>query len=334
MNIKKTVFMLKKLKRDLLKKAYPFETGPVTLQRKLEHYYFLFYPDLQILNWQMKGFDEHGIPLYASYIDVEVKRLVYYPISIGQYGLAVFHDYIKSNSAEKKSLFLKVSDWFYHQKTETENGVFWLTDLPRPEYKIQTPWKSAFAQSRALSVLLRAWQMTEDEKYLNVSKRALIPFTLDISEGGVAANLKSGYPFYEEYVAAEPTMVLDGHFFSLMGILDFIRAVPHELDAASHEMARNIFDKGIESLKHWLPQFDIGFWIRFNYCQMSHYPEIDPCSKSYLRLILAQLKLFHKLTGQKFLNDYYLQWTNYNRLINLIRMYMIKFKALQRLKRL
>ena len=334
MDIKKTVFMLKKLKRDLFKKAYPFETGPITLHRELKQYYFLFYPDLRTLNWQMQGFDEQGIPLYASYIDVEEKRMVYYPISIGQYGLAVFHDYLKSPSAEKKSLFLNVSEWFYRHRTESENGVFWLTDLPRPEYRIQTPWKSAFAQSRALSVLLRAWQLTEEEKYLNVSKKALAPFNLDITEGGVAAHRKAGHPFYEEYVAAEPTMVLDGHFFSLMGILDFIRAVPRGMDPEIHDLAKKLFDEGIESLMHWLPQFDMGFWIRFNYCQMSHYPETDPCSKSYLRLILAQLKLFYKLTGRKFLEEYYTRWKNYDHPVNLVRMYMIKFRTLQKLKRL
>ena len=127
----------------------------------------------------------------------------------------------------------------------------------------------------------------------------------------MTAHLKAGLPFYEEYVAAEPTMVLDGHFFSMMGILDFIRAVPHGLDSDHHDLAKQIFDEGIASLNHWLPKFDMGYWVRFNYCRMSHYPAIDPCSKSYMRLVLAQLDLFYRITGHDFLKETYFSHYNF-----------------------
>ncbi|MCK5076947.1 MAG: hypothetical protein KAR38_11260, partial [Calditrichia bacterium] len=33
-------------------------------------------------------------------------------------------------------------------------------------------------------------------------------------------------PFYEEYTAEYPTLVLNGHIFALFGICDFVRAFP------------------------------------------------------------------------------------------------------------
>jgi hypothetical protein len=334
MNLKKTVFMLKKLKRDLLKREYPFEMGPISHSQELREYYFLFYRKPQVLNWQIQGFDQDGIPLVASYIDVKERSLVYYPISIGQYALAVFHDFLKSGSEEDKQTFLKFADWFYENRMESETGTFWLTDVPRPEYKIAIPWKSAFAQSRALSVLLRAWQLTGNESYLTVSKRALLPFTHDISEGGVSAHFHTGYPFYEEYVADTPTMVLDGHFFALMGLLDFIRAVPPHLGQEMLQIAHNLFDQGIESLRYWLLKFDMGYWVRFNLCTMPHYPDIDPCSKSYMRLVLAQLNLFYRITGHAFLKETYVKWKKYDNLVNLLRMYLVKYRTLRKLNRI
>ena len=77
--------------------------------------------------------------------------------------------------------------------------------------------------------------MTGEAKYIEAAKMALEPFRFDITEGGVTAYANDSHPFYEEYVANEPTMVLDGHIFSLFGLYDFVRAVPPILDPRAHE---------------------------------------------------------------------------------------------------
>ncbi len=280
--------------------------------------------------------DRDGIPKIHSYIDVqEGKGYYYYPITIGQYGLSVFHSYLKTGSIEKKVQFLRIGDWFYNNFTENnDTGIFWLTHVPKPEYKISRPWKSAFAQSRGLSILLRAWQMTGRKEYFDVCKKALIPFTVDIRDGGVSANLRNGFPFYEEYVADEPTMVLDGHLFSLFGLYDFIRAVPESIDAESHLLSKKLFNAGIKSLTHWLPEFDMKYWLRFNLCRMDHYPETDPCTIGYLRLINTQLKILSRLSENDFLSQFQFKIEKYDRIYNIARMYPVKFKALKKLNRI
>ena len=195
----------------------------------LNDYYFQFEEDPEKLNKLIVKFDDRGIPLNTSYIDVETSRIHYYPISIGQFGLALFSSYIKNNDQSKKNQFINIADWFLENINQDEQiGTYWLTDIPKPEYKVVEPWKSAFAQSRALSILLRAWQLTGDAKYFNHCTEALKPYTFDISNGGVSAHHKDGHPFYEEYVASEPTMVLDGHLFSLFGIFDYLRSCTKE----------------------------------------------------------------------------------------------------------
>ena len=213
-------------------------------------------------------------------------------------------------------------------------GVFWLTEVPKPEYKVYKPWKSAFVQSRGLSLLLRAWQITGDEKYLDASKKALVPFTFDILQNGVTAHLLDGKPFYEEYVAAAPTMVLDGHIFSLLGLHDFVRAVPQEKDAKNHKLATQLFEDGVQSLIEWLPKYDLGFWILFNKCELSHYPQNDPCSVGYLGLVVNQLNLLHKITRREEFIKYHHKFKNYKKWTNILRSYYLKFKVLRKINRL
>lgn len=327
--------MAKKLKTDVFNRQQPYLIAGNLVSQQLDEYYFVFEEDPAKLNSLLSAFDKNGIPLNSAYIDVVEPKTHYYPITIGQYGLAVFHSWLRDKNIGKKAHFLRIADWFYENKTENEQlGTYWLTDVPKPEYKIETPWKSAFSQSRGLSILLRAWQLTGDDKFLEVCKKAIIPFTFDIEDGGVTANLKNGHPFYEEYVASEPTMVLDGHIFSLFGIYDFIRAISPSIDQYYQELAITIFNDGIDSLIYWFPQFDLDYWLRFNFCQMEHYPAIDPCTIGYLRLISTQLEVLYNITSKKELQEFKNKLATYDKIGNILRMYRVKYRALKKLSRI
>ncbi len=327
--------MAAKFLRDIRKREAPFLLSDDLFSQKLGHYYFLFEDDPRKLNRLISSFDARGIPMNDAYVDVENPRRHYYPISIGQYALARFNRWISEGEGEVRDHFLRIADWFMESVSEDDTlGSYWLTDIPKPEYRVFRPWKSAFAQSRALSVLLRAWQMTGREEYLRTAGRALLPFEVDISEGGVAAFADSNAPIYEEYTAEAPTAVLDGHNFSLLGVFDFIRAVPESLDKSSHDRAVKIFEKGIEGLIQRLPDYDMGYWLRFNLCSMPHYPQPDPCSIGYYRLVLLQLELLHTLSGRDELIGYQHKFSGYDRPGNIMRMYMDKYRALKKMNRL
>ncbi|MBN1299590.1 MAG: hypothetical protein JW995_00075 [Melioribacteraceae bacterium] len=334
MKLKKTIFMLFKIISDITSTKEPYKIAYDVQSENLREYYFLFEENPRKLNKLITDFDKYGIPVNNAYIDVAKPKTHYYPITIGQYGLAVFHTYLKTKSAQKRNHFLRIADWFYANRIEDSKlGTFWLTDIPKPEYNIRVPWKSAFAQSRAISVLLRAWQITGDKKYLQTASSSLIPYTFDYNNGGVSAFTKHG-KFYEEYVATEPTMVLDGHIFSMLGLYDYFRAVPKNIELSYNKLAKNLFDEGVISLINWLPEYDLGYWLRFNMCRMSHYPDIDPCTIGYFRLVCLQLKLLLKITGKQEIKNFLEKIKNYDNAKNIIRMYPVKYKALKQLNRL
>jgi hypothetical protein len=331
MKVKNLKFMAGRFFSDLARST-TYDINEDNKSSELSDYYFLFEEDPEKLNKLIVKFDERGIPLNTSYIDVESPRLHYYPISIGQFGLALFSNYKSGGDESKQVQFLNIADWFIENlKQDEQIGTFWLTDIPKPEYKVDTPWKSAFAQSRALSILLRAWQLTGNTKYFSQCSKALIPFTIDIRDGGVTAYHKEGHPFYEEYVASQPTMVLDGHFFSLFGVYDFLRAVPKS--DGSYPMAQKIFTDGVRSLKHWLPTYDLGYWVRFNYCRMDHYPDVDPCTIGYLKLVIAQLEIINRLSPAEIFDIYIEKFRSYDNKSNYMRMYPVKYRALKQLRR-
>lgn len=330
--IQKIAFMMKKLSKDVHRgKEIYAEAEDVHSELLGEYYFVMDEGKLRAGYSQNFSFDKDGIPMIPTYIDVEDSRLVYYPISIGQFGLAVFHTYLKSKKEADLARFLQIAEWFCQNDINEERlGIHWLTEVPKPEYRIDRPWPSAFTQSRAISVLMRAFQSTKTAKYRDFATAALKIFTISALEGGVTSFTAQG-PIYEEYPAPFPTMVLDGSIFSLFGLYDYVRA----MDEGSPEarMAAELFESGAAALAGILPHYDLGYWIRYNLCQEDFYPGIDPATVMYFRMILAQLNILHRITGNEEFARIRAKWQQYDRFGSILRMYFLKYRALRQLNR-
>jgi len=331
MNIKKKLFMINKLLIDLGKSKEIYKLAEDIHSQDLQHYYFLFQEN-RIAKGKdqslIKNFDTDGIPINRTYIDVHDKEYVYFPISIGQMGLAVYHTFLVTKSDFGRQRFLKFAQWFEkHAHITPELGARWLTDVPLPQYKNPGPWQSAFSQSRAISILLRGYQLTGIDKYAELAETALLSFTKAVNDGGVTSFTAWG-PFYEEYTALVPTLVLNGKIFALCGVYDFVRVFPE------NALAKKIFNEGIETLKNILPEYDLGFWSRYNLCQAPWYPKIDPATLGYQRLHVTQLRLLYRITGEKIFQEYAQRFSDQESMLNIFKMYLIKYKSLKKIGRL
>ena len=326
----KTVFMLGKLRKDIFRDRQIYELSEDLHSPELREYYFIM-TEQQMLagHSQQYHFDDQGIPIIPSYIDVEQKKMVYYPISIGQYGLAIWHRYLQTGEDEDKNRFLEIADWFHQNRIDDQRlGSYWLTDVDKPAYHIKAPWRSAFSQARAINILLRAYQLTGKQEYQKVSERTLLPFQYPVKEGGITTFLPEG-PFYEEYPSSEiPVLVLNGMIFSLCGIYDYLRVFPE------HLLASEIFEKGISTLQKILPRYDMDYWSRYSLCEADFHPEIDPSTIGYHHLHIIQLELLYRLTNIPIFSQYAEKWKQQVTWRNILRMYFIKYRALRKMKRI
>lgn len=323
--------MLGKFRHDLKTPKVRYPNSDDLHSENLGYYYFVF-TEHRVSSGKdqalIKKFDKNGIPINKTYIDVTDKEYVYFPISIGQMGLSVFHTYLKTRSEADKKRFMNFVNWFYENADIDERlGARWLTDVALPQYHNPGPWQSAFSQGRGINILLRGYQLTRDKKYAELAEKALIPFTLPVAEGGVTSFTQWG-PVYEEYTAKMPTLVLNGMIFALMGVYDFVRVFPQ------NETARQIFNDGITTLKNILPEYDLGYWSRYNLCTADWHPAVDPATIQYQRLHVAQLQLLFKITSEPIFSDYADKFAKQDKFVNILRMYFLKYKSLRKIGRL
>jgi heparosan-N-sulfate-glucuronate 5-epimerase len=243
--------------------------------------------------------DENGIPIY----EFPDKRAIYHPIVICQYALGLFELLYKSNYCDKSAelKFLKQADWLSKYGVETKSGFVWYIDYSIAEYGLYPPWFSALAQGEAISVLTRAYKITGNKKYLNICEKAIIPFTLDVKSGGLV-NIFKNIPVYEEYPSPKRTVaVLNGFIFSLFGLYDYYLT-------NKNIMAKELFEKGINSITNILPYYDIKYWSSY---YLFDYPHGYTSSFTYHNIMINQLKALYIITRKYIFIEYSEKWESY-----------------------
>jgi len=149
-------------------------------------------------------------------------------------------------------------------------------------------------------VLLRAYQLTNDKKYLDTAQCAWKSFKIPTSKGGVISYFPDGNPIIEEYPSPKYlTAVLNGFIFGIVGVYEFAKAT-------NDSEARQFFLKLIDSLKHNLERYDPGYW--------SYYDLKSPLrltSKAYHRLHIEQLNVLYEMTGEDIFKTFRDQWRHY-----------------------
>lgn len=220
---------------------------------------------------------------------VDTGEEIYFSIGIFQYGLASYDLYLKTGEDIYKKKLLACADWAV--ENQEKNGGYITFAYKNTEY----PY-SSMAQGEALSLLCRAYFLTKDEKYIKAAKKAKDFMFKEIKVGGTALTKGDEIYFYE---ATFMPLVLNGWIFSLWGIMDYCRTV-------SDSGAEEVFLKSLNTLKKKLPDFDIGYWSKYDDGKRISSP-------FYHKLHIAQLKVMYDLFGDEIYKKYADKWENYQK---------------------
>ena len=141
-----------------------------------------YYFDFAAVAEEWKGpFDEEGIPLtdYGAQFGIQ-----YQPVGIAHYALGNWNLFLETGKERHRDEFLKISDWFCENLAIKGSFGVWEYLFDYPRFYLKAPWPSAMAQGQGVSVLVRAYQLTRDKRYLECARLALASFEVPIEQGG------------------------------------------------------------------------------------------------------------------------------------------------------
>lgn len=216
--------------------------------------------------------------LPKSYIDSGEQ--IFFPIGIFQYGLGCYDLYLENGDEKMRDKMFLCANWAV--RNIKNNGGWENFSHLFPEH----PY-SSMAQGEGVSLLIRAYLESGERAYLEAAKDAVYFMLVPVEEGGVCIKSEEELIF-KEYT--ERPIVLNGWIFSLWGLYDYAKATGDETIA-------NAYKKSLNTLKKYIPHYDLGYWTRYDYSERIAAP-------SYHKLHIDQFTVMYDLTGEAIFKEY------------------------------
>jgi hypothetical protein len=231
------------------------------------------------------GMESSDVP--TTLVDTGAK--IYFSIAIFQYGLGAYDLYLLSDKKNASYLAKVYSCATWALENQQEDGSWVTFDYENPEYPF-----SAMAQGEAVSLLLRVYQETQDEKYLISANKALNFMLLPFEKCGPTKY--DGEDVYLYECPKEP-LILNGWIFSIWGLMDYCKMFPEA-------ECKTVLEKTLVTLEKKLPDFDLPYWSMYEDGKRI-------CSPFYHKLHIAQLNVMSELTRKQIYKDYADKWQRY-----------------------
>lgn len=257
-----------------------------------EYYIDLGFKDVRTGMYNAFDFDEDGIPRFRYPFG-----LFYNITFICHFALYHHSLYLKFKRSDDLDLFMRVSNWIVEHGRETDENF--LFPYAFPFDGLSPPWISALGQGRLLSVLTRAYEFSEDERYFVAARKAMKPFEIPVTDGGVQARFPDGGVAFEEYPLRKPNIVLNGLITSLVGLYDLG-------EIGREHRATELFIQGLRSLESNLHRYDLGYWSAYDLTG-------HVTSENYHLYHIMQLWALYEMTGCEIFKTYSSKWQGYRK---------------------
>ena len=251
-------------------------------------------------------FDDQGIP------KVKYEGSYHYnPVTAAQYALSLHALYLKGDS-DALSRFFVTCDWIVsHLDSKgalryNYNWKYYLT-----EELFDSGWVSGMAQGQALSVLARAYDISQSQVYLDAGNKILNFLLTPVREGGPMSSLAdihpslSSYVFFEEYVTFPSNYTLNGYMFALIGLFDWSELV--DKYHINNDTARVFFNSGIKTLEKLLPYYDIGGFSAYDLGHVT-YNKLPHIGIKYHVVHIYLLHALSEIANSRELNLFQQRW--------------------------
>ena len=252
--------------------------------------------------------DENGVPMVAY-----DGTFYYNPVTVAQFALAQHGMFVRGMSSDLTQFWAGVNKILELQNADgsfRNEFDFWY--YLNPNY-FHAPWTSGMYQGQCLSVLARAWQLTDDGTFLEAGNRAFDFLRMKVIDGGDTDDLSSldpslsSYVYAEEYPVVPSSYTLNGFMFAMLGVYDWSQVSPKGL----YQRAATVyFSRCVRTLSHILPYYEVGGWSAYDLGHITYHHSPHMFS-NYHAIHIYELHALYSITGNAVLKDYEMLWRSY-----------------------
>ncbi|NYT78470.1 hypothetical protein H0A71_15870 [Alcaligenaceae bacterium] len=223
------------------------------------------------------------------------------PYFISNYANALYRDYLATDCKDErlKASFLRQADYLVDKAVLENDMALWKYPFRNDHFDLPPGWISGIGQARIASVLLRAYGLTNDNKYKEIAYKGMATYQHSLKEGGVVTKDDEA-TWIEETASHEGNShkILNGHITAISGIIDFGALTS---DPQWDDLVR----RALLAVKRDLPLFDAGFTSYYSLGQPGSERVIAPRA-DYNSLHVEQLLWLYEQTR----DSWFLQWAS------------------------
>jgi|GEM_PF-5016046 len=224
----------------------------------------------------------------------------YNPVTVSQYALCLYDEYRTENNETKKNRFLKAVEWLSDYKVMINDHAASLPYyFPNNMYALEAPWYSGMAQGQAVSVFLRAYELTDNDHFIAYAEEILNFMLLSIEEGGTLVRTPEGLPWIEECTTKEPSLILNGHLYALIGLAEYLKLT-------NNKSYRDIYEELIRSTIQLIPLYEEDNWLLY-----ARKYSRKKCTNKYMGLQVLEAKQLYELTGIPEFHSIWKRWDSF-----------------------
>jgi heparosan-N-sulfate-glucuronate 5-epimerase len=251
--------------------------------------------------------DENGVWMWKY---PSIGHSVYNPLLLSSAGLEDYYKkYENTGDTKSKEYFINTANWLVNNAKDKEGGKYsiWEFDFTWPWYnELTPPYYSGYAQAVGIVVLARAYDLTNNTMYINAANKAFAALLFNYDDGGVTTieDDKGDLMFIHELgkPGFPKTYILNGQTGALLHIWQF-----YEL--TNNPVAKSVFDKGINYLKHNLWKYDTGSWSRYDLKPIGQRENL--ASMDYQKIHVDHLNRLYNITKEPIIKEYADKFNNY-----------------------
>lgn len=242
-----------------------------------------YYINLKDFINEVKVFDSKLVPLVKYPYGIGIQ---YNAVTCCQFALGNLQLYLESNLKKFLNRFFLICKWLTKTSIKTKfGGKAWYYNFDNPYYRVKTPYLSCMSQGQAISVFIRAYNLTGNRFYLQMAKKSMKVLQKPIDVGGVLCNDTFGI-WLEEVPTNPPSHILNGYIFALFGVYDLFLVT-------KEDEYKIFFDECVDTLRKAIHLFNNGYWSIYDLFYKY------PSTLSYHDLHIWQLKALYRITDCK-----------------------------------
>lgn len=176
---------------------------------------------------------------------------IYHPVNLCQKVIVNGLLYVNSSKEEYRKRALEYfNELFSGVQTDSRGNFLFPYWFPFKFIQwLNPPWYSGMAQGQVLSAISVMYIIEKNEEYKNLARKIYptLLYMKDSNTPWVSLIDKDGYFWIEEYPANEPSHVLNGFVYSLLGVYDALSYL--NLDSKDNEVLLNILSAGLRTIR-------------------------------------------------------------------------------------